>query len=96
MEYKFGNSLKVFEQGQTNELTCPNCNKKVEMAVYSNPEGRLDSKFPFYKKGDVYILICPECATVYTVDEDKAKLFKKGEKLAIGDFDLKEPKKFEV
>ena len=96
MEYKFGNSLKVYEQGQTTELSCPSCDKKVEMSVFSNFEGRLDAKFPFVKTGNVYVLICPECAAVYTVDEDKAKLFKKGEKLAIGNFDLKEPNKFEV
>ena len=96
MEYRFGNSKKVYEQGRTSELTCPKCNKKVEMSVFSNFEGRLDASFPFFKKGNVYILICPECSSVFTVDEEKAKVFKKGEKLAIGNFDLKEPEKFEV
>ena len=96
MEYRFGNSKKVIENGETTELVCPNCNKNVCFGVFSNAEGRLDSKFPFYKKGDVFILVCPECSSVFTVDEEKAKTFKKGEKLAIGNFDLKEPKKFEV
>lgn len=96
MEYRFGNSLKVNEQGQTEELTCPKCNNKVKFSVFSNSEGRLDSNFPFYKTGNVYILVCPECSSVFTVDEAKGKTFKKGEKLAIGNFDLKEPEKFEV
>ena len=96
MEYRFGNSLKVFEVGQSEKLTCPNCNKKVSFGIFSNNETRLDANFPFFKSGDVFILVCPECSSVFTVDEEKAKLFKKGEKLAIGNFDLKEPKKFEV
>lgn len=95
MKYRFGNSAKINDQGLTSELTCPDCGKKVEMTVFTNSEGRLDSVFPFFKTGNIYILVCPNCASVYTVDEDKGKVFKKGEKLAIGDFDLKEPEKFE-
>ena len=96
MEYRFGNSIKVNEQGLTEELTCPHCEKKVSFSVFSNAEGKLDASFPFFKSGNVYVLICPECASVYTVDSDKGKLFTKGEKLAIGNFDLKEPEKFEA
>lgn len=96
MDYRFGNSNKVNEQGTTNELICPKCGKKVEMSVFTNSEGKLDASFPFFKSGNVFILVCPECASVYTVDRDKGELFKKGEKLAIGDFDLKEPEKFEA
>ena len=95
MEYRFGNSKKIKEQGFTDELICPNCGKKVEMSVFSNFEGRLDASFPFIKTGNVFILVCPECTSIYTVDEDKGKLFNKGEKLAIGVFDLKEPEKYE-
>ena len=96
MEYRFGNSLKVKEQGLTSALSCPVCNKEVEMSVFSNADGRLDSNFPFYKSKNVYILVCPECSSVFTVDEEKGRVFKKGEKLAIGNYDLKEPEKFEV
>ena len=96
MEYRFGNSPKVLEQGSTNSLTCPKCGKKVEFAVISNNETKLDSKLPFFKSRDVFMLICPCCSSVFTVDSEKGKLFKKGEKLAIGDFDLKEPEKYEV
>ncbi|MBQ9532171.1 MAG: hypothetical protein IJR70_08875 [Eubacterium sp.] len=96
MEYRFGNAIKIKEHGLTEKLTCPNCDKKVSFSVFSNSDGRLDSKFPFYKTCNVFILVCPECSSVFTVDEDKADTFKKGEKLSIGNFDLKEPEKFEV
>jgi len=96
MEYRFGNSKKVKELGLTCDLTCPKCTKKVNFSVFSNSESRLNADFPFVKSGNVYILVCPECSSVFTVDENKAKTFKKGEKLAIGNFDLKEPKAFEV
>jgi uncharacterized protein YbaR (Trm112 family) len=95
MNYKFGNSNKIYEQGSTAPLTCPKCNKKVEFAVLSNFEGRLKGEFPFFDSSNVYILVCPECSSLFTVDEEKGKQFKKGEKLAIGNFDLKEPKKYE-
>ena len=95
MKYKFGNSKKVIEIGSTNALTCPECGKKVELSIFSNFEGRLKADFPFLDTGNVYILVCPECASIFTVDEEKGKLFKKGEKLAIGDFDLKAPTKYE-
>ena len=38
----------------------------------------------------------PECASVFGVDNKKGVNFKNGEKLAIGNYDLKELKKFEV
>ena len=96
MEYRFGNSKKVDSQGETLPLTCPKCGKKGEFGVFSNSETRLKSTLPFVKKGNVYVLICPNCAGVFTVDAAKGKTFKKGEKLSIGNFDFKEPEKFEV
>ena len=96
MEYRFGNSKKVHSIGETNELTCPNCSKRVKFSVFSNFELRLAADFPFFDSGNVYVLVCPKCAGIFTVESEKGKLFKKGEKLAIGDFDLKEPKKFEA
>ena len=96
MEYKFGNSKKVYEQGKTALLTCPKCDKKVEFSVFSNFEGRLDTSFPFIKAGNVYILVCPQCSSIYTVDEEKGRALKRGEMFAIGNFDLKEPEKFEM
>ena len=95
MEYKFGNSNKVFDKGETAEIVCPKCEKKVCFEVFSSAESRLKADFPFFSKDDVYILVCPECSSIFTVDEDKAKVFVKGEKLAIGNFDLKEPTKYE-
>jgi transcription elongation factor Elf1 len=95
MKYKFGNSIKVKENGLTNELTCPNCNKKVQLSVFSNPDSRLKASFPFYEKGNAFILVCPQCSSVFSVDKENGKLFIKGKKLAIGDFDLKEPEKYE-
>lgn len=96
MEYRLGNYKKIKVGGETTELTCPKCNEKVVMSVYSNGETRLDAEFPFVKSGNVYFLVCPKCASVFGVDEVKGKNFKKGEKLSIGNFDLKELDKYEV
>lgn len=76
------------------ELTCPNCNKKTQLGVFSNYERRLAAKLTLFDCNTVYFLICPECAAVYTVDEAKGDCFKKGEKLSIGNYDLKPLKEF--
>ena len=95
MEYRLGNNKKIKSSGETVELTCPKCDKKVRMSLFSNSEMKITAELPFIKKGDVFFLICPECAAVFGVDESKGKDFKKGEMLSIGNFDLKELIRFE-
>lgn len=89
MEYRLGNSIRVKSSGDTVELTCPNCNNKVQFGVFSNYERRLAPKITLFDCRNVYFLVCPECASIFTVDEAKGNSFKKGEKLSIGNFDLK-------
>lgn len=94
MEYRLGNSRRVKERGETLELTCPKCNKKVQFSVFSNFERRLAPKITLLDCQTVYFLVCPECASVFTVDEAKGDSFKSGQKLSIGNFDLKTLKEF--
>ncbi|MDD6728620.1 MAG: hypothetical protein PUE08_05300 [Eubacteriales bacterium] len=94
MEYRLGTSLRVKSRGETVELTCPNCKKKVNFGVFSNLERRFVPKVTLLDCNTVYFLVCPECASIYTVDEAKGDSFKKGQKLSIGNFDLKTLKKF--
>lgn len=96
MEYRLGNSDRVFSHGETTELTCPHCKKQVEFSVFTNFEARLTAKFPLLKTGNVYFLVCPECASVYTVDEAQGHAFRKDSKLAILTGDLKELEPFDV
>ena len=96
MEYRIGNYRKIKANGETVELVCPKCDKKVNMSVFSNGQFKLKESFPFFKNGEVFFLICPSCAGVFGVDETKGKTFDKGEKLSIGNFDLKELDKFVV
>lgn len=94
MEYRLGNSLRVKSRGETVELTCPHCKKEVKFGVFSNFERRLAPKITLLDCNTVYFLVCPECTSIYTVDEAKGDSFKKGEKLSIGNFDLKTLKEF--
>ena len=96
MEYRLGNYRKIKSIGETAELICPKCNEKVVMSLFSNAETRLIPDMPFITSGNVFFLVCPACAGAFGVDESKAKTFKKGEKLAIGNYDLKELKRFEL
>ncbi|MDE6110962.1 MAG: hypothetical protein K2F65_03485 [Eubacterium sp.] len=94
MEYRLGTGLKIKDKGETVSLVCPKCDEKVNFHLFSNIENRLNAKFPFIKTSNVYFLICPKCAAVFTVDEAKGKSFDKGEKLSIGNFDFKTLKEF--
>lgn len=91
MEYKkLGNSKKLINAGTTNKITCPKCNNKGEMSVFKNRDTRLVAKMPLVNTEFIYMIVCPKCASMFTVDNSKGKTLEKGEKLAIGDFDLKE------
>lgn len=94
MEYRLGTGLKIKDRGETVSLVCPKCNENVHFHLFSNIENRLNAKFPFIKSNQVYFLICPKCASVFSVDEAKGKSFDKGEKLSIGNFDFKTLKEF--
>ncbi len=96
MDYRLGNNKKIKSLGETLELTCPKCGKKVNFSLFSNAELRLSAEFPIVSSGTVYFLVCPECSGIFGIDEEKGNSFKKGEKLAIGNYDLKELKAFEV
>ena len=96
MRYRLGNNKNIEEQGETLPLDCPKCNKKVSLSVYSNKGFDLIPEFPIIKNKTVFFLVCPECASVFGVDEALGKSFKKGEKLAIGNFDLKELEAFDI
>ena len=96
MNYRLGNNKNIKTVGETVELTCPDCGEKVSFSVFSNKEMTLVPKFPLVKNGVVYFLVCPNCSHVYGVDEKLGNSFKKGEKLSIGNFDLKELKEFKA
>lgn len=96
MDYRLGNNKKIKSLGETTPLICPDCKKTVEMSLFSNAELRITSEFPIITSGNVYFLVCPECGAIFGVDEDKGNTFKKGEKLAIGNFDLKKLKSFKI
>lgn len=94
MTYRLGNFKRIKELGKTVSLTCPNCNKEVEFSVFTNGKLELIPKFPLVKGESVYFLVCPNCSAVYGVRESAGKTFREGEKLAIGNYDLKELEPF--
>lgn len=94
MQYRLGNSLRIKEKAQTEEIECPKCKNRVKFKMFSNMDIRLISEYPVLDPHTVYFLVCPKCAAVYTVEEDLGDELAKGEKRAVGDFDLKELKEF--
>ena len=96
MEYRLGNSRKVKSRGETQQLICPKCAKNVKMGVFSNFERRLAVKPTLLDLNTVYFLVCPECASVFTVDEITGDEFVKGRKNVIEEWDLTEPVEFKA
>lgn len=94
MSYRLGTDVRIKDRGETLELECPNCKSKVKFGLFTNMENRFEALYPFLNSKTVYFLVCPKCASVYTVDEAKGDEFRKGEKLSIGNFDLKPLKVF--
>ncbi len=92
MEYKkLGNAKRLFSVGETVELVCPKCNEKVNMSIFKNRDSRLNANAPLLLESkNVYMLVCPNCASIFGVDNKKGDNFAKGEKLSIGNFDIKE------
>ncbi len=93
MEYRLGNANKIKDKGQLSKpLECPNCKNEVIFSVFSNGETRLDAK-TFIKTGNVYFLICPKCASVFTMDESLGKSLKKKDTV-VWTSDLLNPEEF--
>ncbi len=94
MEYRLGNSERIKEKGITAEIECPKCKNRARFSVFSNMDTRLIPEYPLINSETVYFLVYPKCASVFTVDESQGDALQKGEKYAIGDYDLKELKEF--
>ncbi len=77
MEYRLGNAKKIKAKGELPKaLECPKCHKEVIFSLFSNGETRLNPE-TIIKSGTVYFLICPECASAFTMDSSLAKSIKK-------------------
>lgn len=94
MEYRLGNSIRVKDKGETQAMECPSCKSTVRFKVFRNMDVRFIAKYPLLEAQGVYFLICPKCAGIFTVDEDQGDLLAKGQKYAVGPYDLKKLKKF--
>ena len=58
MDYRLGNNKKIKSLGETVELTCPQCENKVNMSVFSNSELTITAELPYVSTGNVYFLVC--------------------------------------
>lgn len=94
MEYKIGNSRFVKPRGNTYLLRCPNCDKLSEFGVFSNYKRTIVPHFPPIDCNTVYFLVCPNCASIYTVDEKIGDDFKSGNREDISEKDLKPLKEY--
>lgn len=96
MEYRLGNSKRINDKGLTTEIKCPNCEKQVQFGVFSNFEARLAVKATLFDLDNVYFLVCPECASIYTVDRAFTRGHRKKDLLDIHSRDLEQLKEFKV
>lgn len=76
------------------QLFVPNVRIKSILEFSQILKGTLQLKQRFLTAKLYIFLYAPECASVFTVEEARGKAFQKGEKLSIGNFDLKPLKEF--
>ena len=94
MEYRLGNSNKIKSKGETLSICCPKCKTRGNFGIFSNFERRLAPTPLLLDLNTVYFAICPNCAGIFAVEEDAAKMFLDGNNEAISSDDLKSLKIF--
>lgn len=88
MEYRLGNSKRIKSRGDTKPILCPKCGRTVSFGVFSNFERHLAANIKLFDLNTVYFLICPACAGIFSIDEEKGTAFKDGATDAVNTDDL--------
>lgn len=77
MEYRLGNSRKIKVKDRELKLVCPECKQEVSFGIFSNLERKLVLKPNLLDLNNIYFLVCPNCAAIYTVEEEIGNEFVK-------------------
>lgn len=83
MQYRLGNSKHVLSLGETQEQTCPKCEKDAVFPVFKNPNLELTAAAPFINDDPVYFTFCPFCKQCFLIPLAMGSAYEKGDAWAV-------------
>ena len=88
MAIKNYNKISTKDSGSTNNVTCPVCKETVSMRLFSTKDTTLVAKIKGEDK-NIYISVCPNCASVFSVNTNYLKEKENGTTVFLTESDLK-------
>ncbi len=88
MAIKNYNKISTMDRGNTNNVTCPVCKETVSMRLFSTKDTTLVAKIKSEDK-NIYISVCPNCASVFSVNTNYLKEKANGTAVLLTESDLK-------
>ncbi len=88
MAIKNYNKISAFDGGFTNNVTCPACSQTVSMRLFTTKDTTLVAKIKGEDK-NIYISVCPNCASVFSVNTNYLKEKERGTYVQLTESDLK-------
>lgn len=91
MAIKTGEKLITKSHGKSNLVVCPGCKKEVNFALFENID--LSAIALLLKKKNGCFAVCPQCAKIFSVNENYIHEKERGTACAMTQSDLEELKK---
>ncbi len=88
MAIKNHNKISTSDEGFTNNITCPSCKETVSMRLFTTKDTTLVAKIKGEDK-NIYISVCPNCASVFSVNTNYLKERANGTAVFLTESDLK-------
>ncbi|MBR5437551.1 MAG: hypothetical protein IKV21_01405 [Clostridia bacterium] len=72
MAIKTYDKISTSDEGNSNNVICPVCNETVSMRLFTTKDTTLVAKIKGEDK-NIYISVCPNCASVFSVNTNYLK-----------------------
>ncbi len=87
MAIKNHNKISTLDGGYTNNVSCPVCTETVSMRLFSTKDTTLVAKIKGEDK-NIYIAVCPNCASVFSVNTNYLHEKERGTAVLLTESDL--------
>ncbi len=88
MAIKNYNKISAFDIGVSNNVTCPACKETVSMRLFNTKDTTLVAKIKGEDK-NIYISVCPNCASVFSVNTNYLNERERGTYVLLTESDLR-------
>ena len=88
MAFKNYNKISAFDIGVSNNVSCPACKETVSMRLFNTKDTTLVAKIKGEDK-NIYISVCPNCASVFSVNTNYLNERERGTYVLLTESDLR-------